>query len=462
MGWWDDRWHDLEDGAASLVGMKKPSEVRAEQHAADDARRRDTQRRRQLDDQEKKFRQDLDGGFDPPSISQRTNWDSWDHTRIHTMVQQIQPGELTGHGQDWAKLGSDLRSATDNFHTAVTKAISGNWTGQAAASAVSAPQSITSWGKDFGTAVQTTGTQIQTAGVTADQAKATVPEPVNFNWRRSILGGLSTSYLGGVGAGVDAYAQHQEQQNTKAAAVRVMNSVYTPGYVDADKGTPTFTTPTDPTQPPPTQPPPPGQPPMNPPQPPTGPPFQPHHSDTPGHPGSPGHTGGGQHVMPHPAPPASPLPTDPSHAGGGSVVPSASGGPYPGPAAGFGPGGGPANSGSGFGPGGVAFGPGAGGLGSGGSRGGGAGSQPSGPGTRSGATAMPAEEGVTSAGAGRPGAGGAGGPGAAGGPMGAGARGGRGEADKERRSAAYLVDEQHGNVIVGDLPLTAPPVIGEG
>lgn len=52
--------------------------------------------------------------------------------------------------------------------------------------------------------------------------------------------------------------------------------------------------------------------------------------------------------------------------------------------------------------------------------------------------------------------------GAAGGPgMGAmGGAGGRREEDREHRSAAYLVDEMHANEIVGDLPRTAPPVIG--
>jgi hypothetical protein len=41
-----------------------------------------------------------------------------------------------------------------------------------------------------------------------------------------------------------------------------------------------------------------------------------------------------------------------------------------------------------------------------------------------------------------------------------GGAGKRKEEDRERRSAAYLVDESHANEIVGDLPRTVPPVIG--
>lgn len=66
--------------------------------------------------------------------------------------------------------------------------------------------------------------------------------------------------------------------------------------------------------------------------------------------------------------------------------------------------------------------------------------------------AFPARQG--GAVAGRPGA-----PGAAGGG-GMGGAGKRKEEDRERRSAAYLVDESHANEIVGDLPRTVPPVIG--
>jgi hypothetical protein len=68
------------------------------------------------------------------------------------------------------------------------------------------------------------------------------------------------------------------------------------------------------------------------------------------------------------------------------------------------------------------------------------------------------EEGAMRGGAmaGRPGAAGAAGAGG----MGAGGRGGKKEEDKEHKSAAYLVNDDNANDIVGDLPPTVPPVIG--
>lgn len=79
-------------------------------------------------------------------------------------------------------------------------------------------------------------------------------------------------------------------------------------------------------------------------------------------------------------------------------------------------------------------------------------------GARSGAGGLAGEGGLGGRGA----AGSAGGAGGRGGgaPMGGG-RGAKGEDDAEHQTASYLVNEDNGSEIVGDLPLTAPPVIGE-
>ena len=137
---------------------------------------------------------------------------------------------------------------------------------------------------------------------------------------------------------------------------------------------------------------------------------------------------------------------------GGMVGPMGGMGGYSGGAGGasggFGGGGGSA---SGLGRGG--FGSGAGGES--GSGIGGSGSS-GGSGARSGAGGVGAageegELGATGGAAGRSGASGMGGMG----------RGGRGGQDEEHKTAGYLVNEENGNLIVGDFDPVAPPVIGE-
>ncbi|MGH3625538.1 MAG: PPE domain-containing protein, partial [Sciscionella sp.] len=68
-----------------------------------------------------------------------------------------------------------------------------------------------------------------------------------------------------------------------------------------------------------------------------------------------------------------------------------------------------------------------------------------------------AEDGAPSGRAGSAGATGRTGPGG----MPLGGRGGKGGDDEEHQLASYLVTEDNGSEIVGDVPMTAPPVIGE-
>jgi hypothetical protein len=78
-------------------------------------------------------------------------------------------------------------------------------------------------------------------------------------------------------------------------------------------------------------------------------------------------------------------------------------------------------------------------------------------GARSGVGGMAAEEAAMRGGVS---GGAAGKAGASGMPMG-GARGAKGGEDEEHSSPGYLVSEDNGSEIVGELPMTAPPVIGE-
>jgi PPE family len=475
-------WRSVEDGAAHLVGEKGPSDVEAEQRTSDDATRKGRDRSAELHDQSSKLKQESPGGTDPKAITTRTNWDSWEHSKIKSMADGLSPAEMTGHGDAWIKLGKGIADDFETFHREVTGAITGNWEGEAAEMAKAAPQGIVSWGKGFGAALQDTGTQVQVAAAAAEQTKATVPPPKDFNWRTTVVGGLATLPVGGVGALVDAQQQHQEQQTEKAKAVRVMQAVYTPGYTDVDGATPTFAVPTDPTRPPGQTPPPPPPvhpPPVVPPQPRQPGPVQPR-----GRVGDQSQPGPG----PHPNPPSQQQPTPPVQPGPPSYPPGPNPnppGPNPNPPVRVGPphreistdlsdaitqpgpvrhdpfpgwqqpsqhGVGGSGSGS--------FGPiGSGGVGGGSSSGGadrGYSGTGQGVGNRAGVGGLPAgEPGIRAAGvAGKPGA-----AGASGGAMGGG-QGRKKEEDKEHRTAAYLVNEDNGNEIVGDLPPTVPPVIG--
>ncbi|EWM15870.1 PPE domain-containing protein [Kutzneria sp. 744] len=492
MSWIGDAWNKVEDAGASVLGIDGPSQSESDQQKRDQANQRGSQQRNEYNRRASQLEQQAGGGYDPAGITKQTNWNSMGHDQIKKVSDGLDPAAIGTHGNDWIQLGKDLQTSTDTFNTAINSALNGNWTGAAGDAALAAPKGIVDWSKDFGNQMQATGAQAQSVSATADQVKSTVPPPKDFSWGKAAVSGI----LGGpFGAGASAYAQHQEQQEAKEQAVRVMSSVYSPNYMNAANSMPAFTGPADPTQPPPPPPPPP--PPISewPPNPPPGghPPGG-HTQYNPNQVGNPNHQNSQQQnppQLPPDRPPYDPTqdpnnPNNPNYhrpptgtttqssnwpvgTDGDGNVPNYPG--YPGQGGG-GRGGGQGGGGGGFTPpmgsgfgggGGSGYGGGGagGGFGSGGAKGFGSGAT-SGAGARAGAGATSGfgaeEEGAMRGGAmgGRPGAAGASGAGG----MGGGGRGGKKEEDKEHKSAAYLVNDDNANDIVGDLPPTVPPVIG--
>ena len=488
MSWLGDAWHGLEDGAASVLGIDGPSQSDTDQQSVNQANQRGNQQRGQYNSRAKQLEQQAGGGYDPAAITKQTNWAAMDHGQIKQIADGLKPSDIGTHGNDWINLGKDLQTSTDTFNNAINTALNGNWTGVAGDAALAAPRGIVSWGQDFGNQMQATGAQAQSVSATADQVKATVPPPKDFSWGKTLLSGA----IGGpFGAGASAYAQHQEQQQAKEQAVRVMSAVYSPNYMNAASTMPAFTGPTDPTQPPGSHPPgghPPVYPPIVEPKP-VYPPgggkkpstykpnqvggpnhpggtTQPQQLNKPAQPGNPPDVGENQHI------PGMDHQTGTTTQGTGWTPPGTgtdSPGGYPGTGYPGGQGGGSGQGGGGFMPpmgapssGGSGYGGSGSGFGSAGGAKGFAGTETSAGANRTGAGAAAGigaeEEGAMRGGAaaGRPGTAGAAGAGG----MSAGGRGGKKEEDKEHKSAAYLVNDDNANDIVGDLPPTVPPVIG--
>ncbi|TDQ04271.1 PPE domain-containing protein [Labedaea rhizosphaerae] len=469
MNFWND-WHD------KATGQKTASERKAEAH---DRNQRTEQSREQQDkyqgrgDQQA---QDAGHGYDPAAISQHDNWSSWDHKHMKTMVDNVDVDGINSHGETWLRVGSKLSSSFEQFHSEVTTAVKGGWTGDAATAAATAPDGMAKWGKAMGAASEGTGSRMQQASTAAKQAQINMPDPVEFSWRRTLVNSAGGGFLGGLGGaalsgGKDAYDQHKEAQQAKQQAVDVMNRMYTQGYVEVDNTTPAFAAPDDD----------------------KGGVVPPEHRERkiiewPAKP-PPNHTGGGDHngtdstgsdngndrrtVLPtdpgrtdpsqfdpndtHPDNPNLPTDrgrTDPSqfdpngnHTGQGGVDPrtahGAGGGggmggmPMMGGGGGLGGAGDSEYGGRGYGRGGAGMGAGS-----------GSGASESGSGGRSGIGGSAAQEAMGGrGGAGRGGAGGMGG-----------GRGGRKEEDGEHESPDYLVETDD---VFGSGEMVAPPVIGE-
>ncbi|GGM32726.1 hypothetical protein GCM10012275_00160 [Longimycelium tulufanense] len=512
MGFWDSpigriSWEagkKADDFGRWVSG--RPS--REEERRVDDAQRRGNEERDRLHRENRRYQDEVEG-YDPPSITSRDNWASWEHRRIYDMTQQtLKSGDLHEVARVWEQIGSQLTEAAGDFKRSLPNAINGRWEGNAAQAAIAAGEPISQWAEQMAAASQLTGNKLREAATAAEQTKNMVPPPKEHDWKRNLVVGIGTM---GTGVVADAAEQAQEREQAKAEAVNVMNSVYSQVYQQVDGSVPAFTPPTDPSNPgepsrPPTPPPPPGgradpppgqpggrpsdgsypgggyrtdpPPPVSPPPPPPGQHVQP--------PPGPGGDSGQQwrvdrppaqvdpaQVTPTPAPTPPPGNWSPPNTGvpGGGL--GGGGGPVGGFVPGYGGGSGgtvgpggmrgsgagaggfragsPGGGSGGFGPrGGGAFGPGAGGAGSPGA----GGSTALGPGRGSGVGGF-GPTGSVAGGAASTGRPGTSGTGAAG--VGAGAGRGQGGEDAEHQRPSYLVETDD----IYDLPRVAPPVIGE-
>ncbi|WP_258347962.1 PPE family protein [Saccharopolyspora gregorii] len=474
-GDWAERVAETaHDAGASWLGYETTAQREARERA--EAAEQSGERRRDvLADRNDQLH--AGGEFDPPSITERENWQSYSHHELYeTNERSLDPAKAQEVAEAWRRIGTALAEIGPDLDREASGAIAGGWEGEAADVATASAEPLVQWMSDGGQAFQLTGNKVEQAGSAAGQVKAMVSAPQDYSIGRTLAAGIPGGFVGG---GVDALAQMRERQEAERAAQETMQRVLTPTYDDVDRTVPVYPgldgTPLPP--PPPAEPPP-----VAPPPPPVDPQDRGRSGGSSGA-ERPGHDRSGGADRPGTGSPDGPAGSDPSWVpdqrpdgtpervppGGQRVPPPVLPGPVPLPGGGLpgGPGGGPGDRGGGRGAGAPALG----GPGAGGRSTGGPGGRPGGgtPGTRAGGTGdQPGPGGRAGVGAGS-GAGArgipAGGPaaatsGARGGAGGAGAaRRGEGGEDYEHERPGWL--EEQDDVWMEGMPKTAPPVFGE-
>ncbi|GAB2667984.1 hypothetical protein GCM10027271_29630 [Saccharopolyspora gloriosae] len=464
----------VHDAGAHWLGYDTNAQ-REQSERAQDATRAGERRRNALAEQNERLH--TGGEFDPPSITEQENWQSYGHAELYEInersIDQAQAREIA---RAWREIGAVLKELGPDLQRDAQAAIDGGWEGDAADAAKASADPLVKWMADSGEAFHLTGNKIEEAGSAAGQAKAMVPEPQDFSIGRTIASSIPGGLVGG---GVDALAQMRERQEAERAAQETMQRVLTPTYEDVDATVPAYPgldgaplPPPPPSEPPPVEPPP--------------PPVDPREDRNGGTGGSDRRGdqggndrggnergGGDRKVQPMPYPdengrprPDGPAKTDPSWVPDRPEAPQDRTPPRPPGHSQFPPGAvaPPLHGGGG---GGRAGGPATGGGTGRGGPGGGIGSgktgtsttNPPGPGGRAGVGTPNVGAGPRAAGIGGA-AGGAGGArGAMGGGMGGAGRGGQGGEDYEHERPGWLQEQD--DVWMDGMPNTAPPVFGE-
>lgn len=402
-------------------------------------------------------------GSDPNYATTREAFDGYSHPDLYAAVQSLRPGEVSATAGVWSDVAGDVSRLCVSLLLRVLNEIGDNWDGPTADSVSRTVRQVNENGNGTVNVMNSVSTRLNQASMVAEALKATVPPPVTpLPLPMDVItGGAATAYA-------DAQQLAEEERRR---AIDVLDTVYSPQLRPTGDAVPAF-----------------------------GSSNGASGADTGGWSGggtgtgtaapagtsnpwgSGAGTGGGGSDSADPSTPAETRAAAAGENAGVAPGPSAgANGPSAGTGSGQGPGSTPASSTSGSTTSPAATSPAAfaGGTprsgqstagGRGGIGGSGAGSGGVGGGAGAGSSPGPSGSGaLTGAGAGIPAVGGAGSGGSGAGmrsgymPAGMmpGAARGAGDGDDEHRAASYLVHGENQNELVGELPPTVIPVLGE-
>jgi uncharacterized protein YukE len=194
------------------------------------------------------------------AMHERVNWDVYQHDQLYDMIWSADPATMNHQVRQWHQVAGKIESVTSDVQKTM-QALMNNWRGTAAVSAAASNTKLTQWAGD----ASHTATQIA-AGL-ADYTEAVqyaqhnMPEPAFADAERNFKAGYTVVGTGGASTSVllrallsDHLASHEEAQNGKAEAVRVMRNYETQSR-EAHDALPEFgDSPAMPPQPPPDSP----------------------------------------------------------------------------------------------------------------------------------------------------------------------------------------------------------------
>ncbi|KGI80702.1 hypothetical protein IL38_15200 [Actinopolyspora erythraea] len=225
----------VRDDVGKLFGYDTRAE-NAQQEQAAAAEEEGEKRRQELEERNRRL--DAPAGYDPQSIKQHENWQSYDHKKIYDTNQStLNFSDAKAVGEAWRDIGKKLAELGERLEGDSTKAIDSGWSGKAAETAKQSAQPLATWARGSGECFRLTGNKIEEAGSAAGQVKEMVPPPRDYNVSRSFFAGVAS---GPTGAQQDAKRQMQERQQEERKAQETMDRVLSATYRDVDATVPAY------------------------------------------------------------------------------------------------------------------------------------------------------------------------------------------------------------------------------
>lgn len=182
------------------------------------------------------------------AITASGNWAAVPHEELYASVHtNNNPSEAYSLAREWTQLGNTMAENSRVMDETIRSTESG-WTGPAAEVARQATLKLATWGGDAAQTSQYMGTRIADQGLAAETAKASMPEPVNFDYEQMLRQGFATGGLAGLTQAVtDVQVASAKARTAHAQAAQVMSNMEAQSR-SVDETTPRFVRPPDVTE----------------------------------------------------------------------------------------------------------------------------------------------------------------------------------------------------------------------
>ncbi|MEJ2858971.1 MULTISPECIES: PPE domain-containing protein [unclassified Saccharothrix] len=178
-------------------------------------------------------------------LTDAQNWASRSHRELYEAVHNNNdPGQTGEIGAEWGQFGAELTESARVITERVAASESG-WTGDAADGARAAVKKLAEWVTQTAATAVEVGKRVQDQSVIMENARASMPEPVNFSWDQATGTFTQGGIQGLVTSAADVQAANDQARALHEHAVTVMTTMENESRA-VDQTTPRFTPPYNP------------------------------------------------------------------------------------------------------------------------------------------------------------------------------------------------------------------------
>lgn len=163
-----------------------------------------------------------------------TDYQGIPHEEMQTMVQSVNPSQVTGVSSSWTQLANAMATFGQELGQAATKS-GATWKGAAAESAYGFVSGLGTWSDQSGQAAQLAADQVYSQSSAAESAKNSMPDPIPFSWTDEMKNWASSNPFNLVDNIDQSFEKQQQSQDAHDQAAQVMSSYDNNLYTAASK-----------------------------------------------------------------------------------------------------------------------------------------------------------------------------------------------------------------------------------